>query len=158
MNSADWPLVIDGSEDRTDDDLLRAVITFYRAFNTRDLNLMESVWVHSQDALLCNPLGGFVRGWPEIRELYAFIFEGPARVRVEFYDFRVMREERLACVAGRERGGAVVAGETIPLAIRTSRVFMRHSGVWRQIHHHGSIDDPDLLRRYQTAIFRAAES
>ena len=25
-------------------------------------------------------------------------------------------------------------------------------GRWQQVHHHGSIDDPDLLSRYQRAV------
>ena len=36
--------------------------------------------------------------------------------------------------------------------IRISRIFRRVDGRWRQIHHHGSIDDADLLARYQAAV------
>ncbi|MCA9935449.1 MAG: hypothetical protein H6662_11830 [Ardenticatenaceae bacterium] len=48
-------------------------------------------------------------------------------------------------------------GVTLPLHIRTTRVF-HYLGAelgWRQVHHHGSIDDPDLLRAYQTAVTSA---
>lgn len=40
----------------------------------------------------------------------------------------------------------------IELALRTSRVYRRMDGRWRQIHHHGSIEDPALLARYQLAV------
>ncbi|MFF4402980.1 hypothetical protein [Streptomyces sp. NPDC001404] len=36
--------------------------------------------------------------------------------------------------------------------IRTSRYFRYEGGFWRQYHHHGSIDAPDLLRAYQQAV------
>jgi hypothetical protein len=28
-------------------------------------------------------------------------------------------------------------------------------GAWRQLHHHGSIDEPAMLAEYQRAIFEA---
>jgi hypothetical protein len=36
--------------------------------------------------------------------------------------------------------------------IRTSRWFVKMRGVWRQLHHHGSIEEPALLAEYQRAI------
>jgi hypothetical protein len=36
--------------------------------------------------------------------------------------------------------------------IRTSRWFKLADGRWRQLHHHGSIEDADLLARYQLAV------
>lgn len=53
---------------------------------------------------------------------------------------------------GRERGYFERDGRQIELAIRTSRVFRKHEGCWHQIHHHGSIEDPLLLERYQKAV------
>ncbi|MDQ2802483.1 MAG: nuclear transport factor 2 family protein, partial [Pseudomonadota bacterium] len=44
--------------------------------------------------------------------------------------------------------------KTIDLAIRTTRLFRRAGGRWRQVHHHGSIDDPALLVAYRTAVAR----
>ena len=39
------------------------------------------------------------------------------------------------------------------LAIRTSRIFRKDAdGTWRQVHHHGSIDDPQMLAAYQATI------
>lgn len=40
----------------------------------------------------------------------------------------------------------------IELAIRTSRIYRKAGGRWRQIHHHGSVEDPDLLARYRAAV------
>lgn len=36
-----------------------------------------------------NPLGGIKRGWEEIKSIYERIFNGPARVYVEFYDYTI---------------------------------------------------------------------
>ncbi len=58
----------------------------------------------------------------------------------------------LFIAVGRERGHFRVADTEIPLAIRTSRIYQRINGQWKQLHHHGSMDDPALLQTYQTAV------
>jgi hypothetical protein len=40
----------------------------------------------------------------------------------------------------------------IKLAIRTSRIYKRVEDGWKQVHHHGSIEDPQLLEQYQSAV------
>lgn len=53
---------------------------------------------------------------------------------------------------GRERGYFQFGDEEIALAIRTSRIFQKLGGRWRQVHHHGSIEAPQLLGKYQSAV------
>ncbi len=77
-----------------------ALARFYRAFNSRDLALMEENWDPSEETAMANPLGGIKRGWLEIREVYRRIFESRAKVRVEFHDYTLT-------VSG--RSGATVA-------------------------------------------------
>ena len=49
-------------------------------------------------------------------------------------------------------------GETVKnLNVRTSRIFQLIDGRWRQMHHHGSIEDGGLLSEYQNAV-RSASS
>jgi hypothetical protein len=53
---------------------------------------------------------------------------------------------------GRERGAFATSSTKVNPAMRTSRIFRRVGGRWRQIHHHGSIDDPQLLSAYQQIV------
>jgi len=53
---------------------------------------------------------------------------------------------------GRERGSFSKGEVAIALAIRTSRIFRLTEKGWRQVHHHGSIEDPRLLDAYQKAV------
>lgn len=129
------------------------LIAFYAAFNNRDLAAMErNWWAQGDEAVMANPLGGVRRGWPAIREVYERIFTGPAQVYVEFYDYTLHEAGEVFHAVGRERGYFERDGRQIELAIRTSRVFRKHEGRWHQIHHHGSIEDPALLDRYQKAV------
>jgi hypothetical protein len=131
-----------------------ALSEFYRAFNGRDLALMAQNWLSTEEASMDNPLGGIKRGWNEISRVYERIFSGAATVTVEFFDYTLHETADAFLAVGRERGTLASPDVTLALTIRTSRWFRRVDGRWRQLHHHGSIDDPDLLARYQKAVLR----
>jgi ketosteroid isomerase-like protein len=132
----------------------QALVQFYAAFNGRDLRTMAANWDNSSAAVLDNPLGGIKRGWDEFSAVYLKIFNSPAKVRVEFFDYTIHEAGDLFYAVGRERGEFALGDERLALAIRTTRVFRRVNGIWNQVHHHGSIDDPQLLERYQKAVLR----
>ena len=118
---------------------IAALETFYFAFNSGRLDVIAAVWSRDPLAQLNNPLGGVVRGGTAISALYRQIFDSSARVSVLF--------------VGREHGEFTSAdGRALRLSIRTTRYFVHADGRWSQLHHHGSIADPDTLRAYQEAV------
>jgi len=144
---------LNGDEDHAEPGSpLAALSLFYRGFNQRDLGTVAQSWAPADDIVMDNPLGGVKRGWEEIEAVYRRIFQGSARVYVEFYDFTLWRGAGMFWAAGRERGELLTDDARLPLAIRTSRVFQLVDGRWRQVHHHGSIDDPQQLAAYQDAM------
>jgi hypothetical protein len=130
----------------------QALIQFYRAFNSGDMQLMAMNWAQSDDISMDNPLGGLKRGWSEIKTVYQRIFDSPAQVYVEYYDYTIHQTNEMFYAVGRERGYFRPAAGEISLAIRTSRIFRKIDDRWQQVHHHGSIDNPRLLADYQTAV------
>ncbi len=133
-------------------DPLGALREFYRAFNVRDIDLMECNWVTSEDASLANPLGGIRRGWNDIRDFYERTFQGPPAVTLELHDYSIHRCGEFFYAVGREHGVLWDHNRSLELKFRTSRIFRFTGERWRQVHHHGSIDNPELLLRYQAAI------
>lgn len=131
---------------------LQALIEFYDAFNSRNLKKMAENWAHTDEIVMGNPVGGIKRGWEEIRSVYERIFNGPAQVYVELYDYTIHETGEMFYAVGRERGEFRLGESAINLAIRTTRIYKLIDGRWRQVHHHGSIDDPELLAQYQSAI------
>lgn len=142
---------ITGIEGTEPDTPLGALSEFYRAFNNRHMELMRKNW-HHEECVLDNPLGGIRRGWSEIEPLYDRLFHGPAKVQVVFFDYTLHIGEDIFCAAGRERGVFSRGEDQLDLAIRTSRIYRRVNGRWKQIHHHGSIENPDLLEQYQRLV------
>ena len=129
-----------------------ALIEFYNAFNNGNIEGMANNWVNSPNIAMDNPLGGIMRGWKNIREVYSRLFNSSAKVYVEFYDYTVHEKPSMFYAVGRERGFFELNGNRIDLEIRTSRIFERIENQWRQVHHHGSIENPELLQKYQSAI------
>jgi limonene-1,2-epoxide hydrolase len=131
---------------------LQALSQFYKAFNGRDLQLMSQNWLQSSETAMDNPLGGIKRGWKEIQVVYERVFQGPARVHVEFYDYTLHAGDDMFYAVGRERGSLRMGDQELSLAIRTTRIFKRVGTFWKQVHHHGSIETPELLAKYQGLI------
>ena len=149
------PAEISGKETPAGDgSALDALIGFYRAFNASDLTALAANWADREAPSMDNPIGGLRRGWPAISEGYAKLFSGPAIVRVVFHDFAAQGNNDFHLFVGREKGYCETRAVRLELRIRTSRWFVRMRGVWRQLHHHGSIDEPALLADYQRAILR----
>jgi hypothetical protein len=148
------PREIDGNETkRGDGNPLDALIGFYRAFNTSDLAGLEAVWLGGSEPSMDNPIGGIRRGWEQIAEGYSKLFRGQAKVHVTFHDFTSQGGADWHLFVGRERGTCKTPSETLHIAFRTTRWFVRTNGTWRQLHHHGSIEDPKMLADYQRIIF-----
>src|SRR6266404_3276431 len=112
-------------------------------------------------ALSLNPTlrahGGVRRGADEPHKMYEVVFRSPADVHVEFWDYTIHRAGDVFRAVGRERG-TYLDGEIVKnLNVRTTRIFQLIDGRWRQMHHHGSIEDAKLLSDYQNAV-RSASS
>jgi ketosteroid isomerase-like protein len=131
---------------------LQALIQFYKAFNSRDLDLIDANFSIADEVVIANPVGGIQRGQQQPHTMYEKIFKSPADVRVEFWDYTIDRIDGVFLTVGRERGTYASGGERKDLAIRTSRIFRLCDGKWRQIHHHGSIDNPEMLASFKQAF------
>jgi ketosteroid isomerase-like protein len=123
---------ITGREDPIDpSDPVGALAEFYRAFNTRDLALMERNWISSDEASMDNPLGRIKRGRSDISQVYERIFVGKVSTTVEFHDYTLHRFGETFLVVGCEQGTSTVGDTTFDLKIRTSRWFRLVDGRWR---------------------------
>lgn len=149
-----YDISINGSEtlDALENDELKSLSLFYAAFNMRQMDLMKRSWLNADEISMKNPIGGVRLGWAEISEGYKRIFNGKAEVYVEFYNFFIHKTDAMFFATGRERGYFKTSEAKIELAIRTTRIFIKRENEWKQVHHHGSIDNPDLLKAYQSAV------
>jgi ketosteroid isomerase-like protein len=130
----------------------QALAQFYRGFNSRDLRLIDANFAQTDEVVIDNPVGGIRRGAEQPHLVYERIFKSSADVKVEFWDYTIDVIGDVFVAVGRERGSFLTGGQRRDLSIRTTRVFRRYDGKWRQIHHHGSIEDPEMLASFQKAV------
>src|ERR1700730_11539207 len=144
---------ITGNEDLGDlSQPQQALAQFYRAFNGRDLKMIDENFAHSDEVAIDNPLGGIRRGADEPHKMYEGVFKSPADVHVEFWDYTIHRAGDVFWAVGREHG-TYRDGQTVKnLNVRTTRIFQLINGRWRQMHHHGSIEDAKVLGDYQDVV------
>jgi len=131
---------------------IAALETFYYSFNNKDIDTFNQIWVSHDLVQLNNPVGGIIRGIKDISALYTRIFQGEADVWVEFQDIVTYDFNECVVFAGLEKGQFKINNRNIDLEIRTTRFFAYVNGKWGQIHHHGSIDNAELLKNYQNAV------
>jgi SnoaL-like protein len=146
---------LDGTKDPGREGAIAALETFYYALNRRDLNALSAVWSQDELAQLNNPVGGILRSGTAVTNLYRRIFSGDLRLSVTFFDAATYWWSDAVVFAGREVGQYHDHdGAKVPLSIRTSRVFGydKNAECWLQVHHHGSIDQPEQLADYQKAV------
>ncbi len=146
--------LINQAKDKNLEGAIACLETFYHSFNNKNLDIFKKIWLNHELIQLNNPLGGIMRGIIPIVELYDKIFNGQASVWVEFNDIVLYHSNEMVIFAGREIGEFISDGQKIELQIRTTRLFgySDEDKQWFQLHHHGSIDNVDLLDRYQKGV------
>ena len=127
----------------------------YFALNNRDMAAMKRNWLASDEVSMRGPVGGINRGWDAVAAAYGHLFGAAMQVHVELHDFSIHEDGGVFWAVGLERGWFKAGDARFELAIRATRIFRRVDGRWRQVHHHGSIEMPELLARYQTALLRS---
>jgi len=147
------PKIITGQETVEDTNHpINALINFYKAFNARNAEAAANNWAKQYAIAMSNPIGGIRRNWNAVKEGYDKIMGGEAKVYVEYHDFNFHLFDGVFYAEGRERGSLDTGEVQLGLKIRTSRIYKLFGDDWKQVHHHGSIEDPELLKRYQNAI------
>ncbi len=122
-------------------DPVQALAQFYRAFNTRDVDLMDRSWDHSPDTVVVSPLVGLLRGWPTIRSAYELAFHERGGPVTEFFDYTLQASGELCLAVGRERAHVTVDGRSVRVTGCATNVLRRSKdGTWKLVHHHISLD------------------
>ena len=109
-----------------------ALETFYYAHNTASRDLYRRMGIAGSTAHL---------------------LDRTVCIHVELTNIARYATPALVMFAGVERGSYEYEGIETPLEVRTTRAFGFIEGYgWRQVHHHGSIDDPAAQAAYQRAM------
>ena len=120
------------------DAVLAANDAFYRAFEKRNLEMMEAVWSQGVDCLCAHPARLPLKGWPDIEESWRKIIGHVDYIEIETEIISVEVNGDLAYVVVVESVLQVVKRRRVEAQSLATNVFERMGGQWFLVHHHGS--------------------
>jgi pyrroloquinoline quinone (PQQ) biosynthesis protein C len=140
-------LVINGKETGKLSPEYKALSEYYNALNNANIDMMKNNWSKKEDVAFTNPLGGIVHTYDDVIESHRELFSSPIGIDVEYYDFKINKMKNGFSVVGRERGSMSIGGKSIDIGFRTSRLFVKENGEYKQLHHHGSFENLDIQNK-----------
>ena len=111
---------------------------FYRAFESLDVGLMDSLWAH-QEYVTCIHPGWSIRvGWPAVRDSWVVIFNNTFSMEFELTELQVQVAADIAWVICTENITSRVGDTPQNSRVVATNLFERIGDEWKLIHHHGS--------------------
>ena len=111
---------------------------FYDALGTRDLALMETVWVKDVRAGCVHPGWIMLRGWEAIRQSWENVFDPEDQADIKLSDISVEIRGDVAWVTCIQQ---MVYMKRDPIMIsiaQSTNIFERHGTAWLMVIHHAS--------------------
>lgn len=127
--------------------VLAANQAFYRSFEKKDIEAMEAVWSKGMGCLCIHPGRDALKGWVDIRDAWARIFENTSYLEIDTDILTVEISGDLAYVvlienvlqiSGGEAGTDRFGSRRLEARSMATNGFERLAGQWYMIHHHGS--------------------
>jgi len=119
-------------------EVAKANESFYSAFESLNVQQMESVWAKDADIQCGHPGWRILRGWKPVMESWQRIFENTPQIRFMLTDVSIEVRGEVAWVTLYENLNSSLEGQNVAAMILTTNIFRKGPDGWRMIHHHGS--------------------
>ncbi len=126
------------SKDSDHEEVLEVNERFYKALGTRDLELMDTVWVKDSRAGCVHPGWIILQGWQAIRQSWENVFDPRDQVDIKLSEITVEVKGNAAWVTCIQQ---LIYINRDPIMINVSQatnIFERHDSGWLMILHHAS--------------------
>jgi ketosteroid isomerase-like protein len=111
---------------------------FYAAFQSLDLERMESLWAREGLVSCVHPGWDLVSGREAVIQSFRTIFEGTTSIRFRIEDAHITAGTEVGFVVCRELLSTEVQGVTVENVLTTTNAFVREQGEWRITHRHAA--------------------
>jgi ketosteroid isomerase-like protein len=119
--------------------LIKANEAFYRALETRALDVMDGLWLHEGWVRCVHPGHDALVGWPAVRRSFETIFANTSLVHVTPTAVDVMVFGEIGVIACVENITLESEDEMGMTAAQATNIFrLTDGGRWRMMHHHAS--------------------
>ena len=124
---------------KSDEELILEVNErFYRALGTRDLGLMDTVFVRDERAGCTHPGWVMLRGWEAIRQSWENVFDPEDRLAIKLHNVTVDINGDAACVTCVQELMYVKRNPVMMNVSISTNIFERTESGWLMVIHHAS--------------------
>jgi len=126
------------STDSEKEEILKVNERFYKALGTRDLKLMDSVWVRDSRAGCVHPGWIMLKGWDALRQSWENVFDPNDQIDIELSNLNIVVKGKVAWVTCLQK---LVYTRRDPPGINVSQstnIFERQDSGWLMVLHHAS--------------------
>ena len=130
------------------EEVMKVNETFYKALGTRNLELMDQVWVKDSRAGCVHPGWIMINGWQAVRQSWENVFDPNDQVDIRLSSITVEIKGEVAWVTCIQQ---LIYINRDPIGINMSQstnIFERHDSGWLMILHHAS---PVPITNYEIA-------
>ena len=120
------------------EEVLKVNEMFYKALGTRNLELMDEVWVKDPRVGCVHPGWIMISGWQAIRQSWENVFDPNDQVDIRLYNITLEIKGDIAWLTCIQQ---LIYINRDPIGINMSQstnIFERHDSGWRMILHHAS--------------------
>lgn len=118
--------------------LQEANTAFYNAFESLEIQKMDTVWLQKAHVKCIHPGWDIRIGWPDVRDSWVLIFNNTIKIKFSICLLDLSVRGNVGWTICNESISTQDKGKWVDGRIISSNLFERHDGVWRLIHHHGS--------------------
>jgi ketosteroid isomerase-like protein len=111
---------------------------FYRALGSRDLSLMDTVFVHDERAGCTHPGWVMLRGWEAIRQSWENVFDPEDTLDIRLHNVTVDVKGDAACVTCVQELTYINRTPVMMNVSVSTNLFERTESGWLMVIHHAS--------------------
>lgn len=111
--------------------------TFYRAFQQRDLSMMNQVWWQGESFCI-HPGGQVIKGWESICSSWLSIFRNTEQLEIDIEVVNLEIGADVAYVVVRETVLQSSRGRKMKAQSIATNIYQKMAQKWYLVHHHGS--------------------
>ena len=120
------------------EEITRANLAFYAAFESLDMLQMDKVWAHLEYVTCIHPGWSLRSDWPAVRDSWVLIFNNTFSMKFELSDVQVQVAGDLGWVICTEHLTSRQDDQAVETRVLATNLFERIGDEWLMIHHHGS--------------------
>jgi ketosteroid isomerase-like protein len=120
------------------EEVIKANERFYNALGTRDLELMDTVWIKDSRAGCVHPGWVMLQGWQAIRQSWENVFDPSDQVDIKLSGISVEIKGDVAWLTCIQELTYINRDPIMMNVSQSTNIFERHDSGWLMVLHHAS--------------------